>query len=138
MMPMNAGTDPLESTEFKQHIRNLLYEYSLTYLTTNHVVFTEDLAAECIQRLKPIPLTDPYLFTLFPDSFVAFSQIHSLPFLDPYDETPETTQEALTYIRRLGAVPKGVPRTEKMKTQWSDDSYERPLEEFPSIDTASS
>ncbi|KAF8902220.1 hypothetical protein CPB84DRAFT_874678 [Gymnopilus junonius] len=130
MMPMNPDTDPLESTEFKQHIRNLLYEYSLTYLTTNYVVFTEDLVAEFIGRLKPIPLTDPYSFTLLPDPFVALSQIHSLSSLDPYDETPETTQEALTYIRRLGAVPKGIPRTEKLKTHWSNDSYEPPLEEF--------
>jgi len=38
--------DQHESSEFQLHIRNLLYEYSRSYLTTDYVTFTENVVAE--------------------------------------------------------------------------------------------
>jgi hypothetical protein len=35
-----------KSAEFRDHIRNLLYEYSITHYTTNYIEYTEDLVWE--------------------------------------------------------------------------------------------
>ena len=45
-----------ESAEFRLHIRNLLYDYAITHLTTNYLTYTEDFVSE-VRNLSSQPLT---------------------------------------------------------------------------------
>ncbi|KAF9478879.1 hypothetical protein BDN70DRAFT_807870 [Pholiota conissans] len=119
------SVDPFESEEFSLHIRRLLYNYSLTHLTTNYLTYTENLVSEFIEYLQPIPLTDPYSLVLSVDPFQIFSQLHSLSSLKPYDEIPQTTKEALAYLKIVMKAPSGNPLTDRIVLK--DDS---PIEPF--------
>ncbi len=35
-----------EECALREHIRNILYEYAVTHLTTNYIQFTEDAVSE--------------------------------------------------------------------------------------------
>ncbi|KIM38185.1 hypothetical protein M413DRAFT_12911 [Hebeloma cylindrosporum] len=83
-----------DSPELRLHLRNLLHDYSLSHYMTNYLTFTEDLASEFIEDLKPIPLTDPYSLVRPVDPYDAFSQLHGMGSLEPYDEILQTTNDA--------------------------------------------
>ncbi|KAF8971848.1 hypothetical protein BDZ97DRAFT_1913740 [Flammula alnicola] len=119
-----------ESAEFRLHIRNLLYKYSVSHYTTNYLTFTEDLVSEFIEDLKPIPLTDPYSLLIAVDPYQAFSQIHSLPSLAPYDEIPQTTNDARLYLKKVMGSALGIPKT---KTIAWNDTYNESLPPEPFI-----
>ncbi|PPQ89986.1 hypothetical protein CVT25_009626 [Psilocybe cyanescens] len=135
-----------ESPEFRQHIRALLYEYSVTHYTTNYITFTEDMVSEVrvhnihltstdtkpdfqlLQALKPVPLTDPYSFIIPVDPFQTFSQIHALSSLPPYDEILQTTNEARLYLKDLMHSTRGVAKTSRL--EWTEPAHDRLNEPF--------
>ncbi|KIM38160.1 hypothetical protein M413DRAFT_30301 [Hebeloma cylindrosporum] len=109
-----------DSPELRLHIRNLLHDYSLSHYTTNYLTFTEDLVSEFIEDLKPIPLTDPYSLVRPVDPFDALSQLHGIGSLEPYDEIPQTTNDARSYLKNVMGATRGKPKSERVV--W-DDGY---------------
>jgi len=69
--------------------------------------------------LKPIPLTHPYSLVNLIDPFEAFSQLHGIGSLEPYDEIPETTNDARLYLKNVMGSFRGKPKSEKIV--WKDD-----------------
>jgi hypothetical protein len=51
--------------------------------------------------LTKIPLVDRYSLTRLSDPFDVFCQINSFSTLSPYDETPQTTQDARLYLKNF-------------------------------------
>ncbi len=41
-----------ESAEFRLRIRDLLYDYAITHLTTNYLTYTEDFVSE-VRKFEP-------------------------------------------------------------------------------------
>ncbi|KAF8174930.1 hypothetical protein BJ912DRAFT_858120 [Pholiota molesta] len=116
--------DITESAEFRLHIHRLLYNYAIAHLTTNYLTFTENLVSEFIEYLQPVPLTDPYSLVLSVDPFQSFSQLHTLSSLEPYDEAPQTTNEARSYLKVVMRATVGKPITERIA--WNDHYSEYP------------
>jgi hypothetical protein len=69
--------------------------------------------------LKPIPLTDPYSLVRPVDPFDAFSQLRGIGLLEPYDEIPETTNDARLYLKNVMGSFRGKPKSEKVV--WKND-----------------
>ncbi|KAJ3514549.1 hypothetical protein NLJ89_g2311 [Agrocybe chaxingu] len=122
------ATNIEDSAEFRQHIHNLLHDYSKTHYTTDYISFTEDLVAEFIENLRPVPLTDPYSLTLAVDPFDTFAQKNSIHSLPPYDENPQTSADAVAYLKRVMNTKRGRPKTERIVF---DDNYGRDILEGP-------
>ena len=69
--------------------------------------------------MKPVPLTDPYSLVRPVDPFDAFSQLHGIGLLEPYDEIPQTTHDARLYLKNVMGSTRGKPKSEKVV--WNDD-----------------
>ncbi|KZT30993.1 hypothetical protein NEOLEDRAFT_1238155 [Neolentinus lepideus HHB14362 ss-1] len=111
--------------KFRQHIRNLLLDYSLTHLTTNYVTFTQDAVAELLSGcLAPVPLIEPSTLVLPPEPFELLSQRLKLKELVPYEEKWNVASAAVaSHILSIFAVKKNVKPPSI--TCWStDDGYD--------------
>ncbi|CAA7265011.1 unnamed protein product [Cyclocybe aegerita] len=117
-----------DSAEFRQHIHTLLRDYSKAHYTTDYISFTEDLVAEFIENLRPVPLTDRYSLTLAVDPFDTFAQKNSIHSLPPYDENPQTSADAVAYLKRIMNTKRGRPKTERIVF---DDNYGHDIPEEP-------
>ncbi|KAF8646250.1 hypothetical protein AX16_007307 [Volvariella volvacea WC 439] len=121
------------------HVRQLLFQYALTHLTTDYIAFTEDLVAQLLSpALKEIPTTDPNAIFLPTNPFQRFARIHSLS-LDQPDVALEqstkiienscrclTTKESLAFIRNVLNV-KGMCKSESIALDDLDDGACEPL-----------
>ncbi|KJA28295.1 hypothetical protein HYPSUDRAFT_692407 [Hypholoma sublateritium FD-334 SS-4] len=122
-----SAENTAESVEFGLHIRNLLHNYATTHLTTDYLTYTEDFVSEFVGYLQPVPLQDPYSLVLSVEPFQTLSDLHSLSLLKPYDEAPQTTNEAVAYLKKVMGSAVGKPLTDRIA--WID-SYKdvSPLE----------
>ncbi|KAF8167181.1 hypothetical protein B0H34DRAFT_3858 [Crassisporium funariophilum] len=130
--------DPSDSPELGLHIHSLLHDYCITHCTTDYVSFTEDLVTEFIEGLMLVPLTDPHSLVIPADPFITFSKMHGLASLPPYDEIPQTTNEARLYLKKnMGAIV-GPPKTDRV-VQSDDYGQELPPPQpmYPALTRAS-
>ncbi|KAL4251505.1 hypothetical protein ABKN59_005052 [Abortiporus biennis] len=96
----------------RHHIRELLLDYALTYLTTNYVTYTQnsvtDVLSDC---LKPVSTADPTALALQPtlhDAISNFVEAHAHK-LQSYDEVLVLTPETMDYIKSALKHSKGPP-----------------------------
>ncbi|KAK0190642.1 hypothetical protein F5146DRAFT_1223500 [Armillaria mellea] len=121
---MDANGDE-EERALREHIRNILYEYAVTHLTTDYVQFTEDAVSELLtQALVVVPLHDKNSIRLPTDPFLNLTQRYRFGSLEPYQEKFQVLPEALQYLKNVMKVNHGPTKSERVAHEFSTDDKE--------------
>ncbi|KAF5332637.1 hypothetical protein D9611_005385 [Ephemerocybe angulata] len=106
-----------------EHVHAQLADYSRTHYTRNYEEVTLEWLSEFIDELHPAPLTAPTDPVLPADPYTILLKSKAFESLEPYDETPETTQEAVVLIKSVYMQGNGTPRSRKHTTSLGKGLY---------------
>ncbi|KAK0453955.1 hypothetical protein EV421DRAFT_1767502 [Armillaria borealis] len=114
-----------EECALREHIRNILYEYAITHLTTDYIQFTEDAISELLsQALVVVPLHDKNSIRLPADPFLNLTQRYRFGNLEPYQEKFQVLPEVLQYLKNVMKVNHGPTNSERVLHEFSTDDKE--------------
>ncbi|KAF5389727.1 hypothetical protein D9757_006002 [Collybiopsis confluens] len=135
---MGIFEDAERGARLREHIRQLLYDYAIEHLTTNHVRFTEQAVTELLsESLYPCPMTDTFSVRLPEDPFDVLTRLYSLDCLGPseFEEEPSRLPEVVQYLRKFFTtlkLPNGV-ECRSYRAVDCEDKYATPEERFEPI-----